>query len=154
MKYIGNHSSWVPKELIELMKTQPGQEKSLYNDPSLSTEYKQLSEPWFSSGEQVYEEYDYNLPELPFTAEGNVTYSIVKLNPGQMKFLHSDLGYSKRYTMFLGDWSIGHIFEFKDKMLSEYKLGDVYEWTDPNIEYCSINIGYEPAYLLQIDLRD
>lgn len=161
MKHIGNQNHWIPEELLKTITTTQGVTKSLYNEPTLSDRYRKLAEPWFSSGQQTYQEFsvdlafdDLQLPEV----RKHITYSIIKLNPGQLQFLHNE-SFDKtknpvRYTMFLTDWSIGHIFEYGDEMLSEFKKGDIFQWTDPEIEYCLVNIGYDPAYFLQIDFQD
>ena len=57
--------------------------------------------------------------------------------------------------MFLTDWDIGHIFSYGDKMLSDYKAGDMYELDrDPEIIYSCANIGYTPSSILEIKLCD
>lgn len=84
---------------------------------------------------------------------------IIKLHPGQMQAMHFDphlLGCSnpKRYTMFLEDWQPGHIFTWDDKMLSNYKAGDMYRWNDPMCYHGVVNIGYNTRYTLQITTVD
>ena len=56
--------------------------------------------------------------------------------------------------MFLQDWEPGHIFAYDDKMLSNYKAGDLYEWSDPECVHGPTNIGYTPRLTLQITLHD
>jgi hypothetical protein len=59
-----------------------------------------------------------------------------------------------RYTMFLQDWEPGHIFAYDDKMLSNYKAGDLYEWSDPECIHGPANIGYNTRLTLQITLHN
>ena len=59
-----------------------------------------------------------------------------------------------RYTMFLQDWEPGHIFVYDDQMLSNYKAGDLYEWSDPMIVHGVVNIGFNNRYTLQITMHD
>jgi len=84
---------------------------------------------------------------------------IIKLLPGQMQTMHFDPHLLTctnpiRYTMFLQDWQPGHIFTWDDKMLSNYKAGDLYRWKDPMCYHGVVNIGYEPRYTLQITTFD
>jgi hypothetical protein len=59
-----------------------------------------------------------------------------------------------RYTLFLQDFEPGHIFVYDDKLMSNYKSGDMYEWSDPMIVHGVTNISYKTRYTLQITLHD
>ena len=83
----------------------------------------------------------------------------VKLLPGQMQAMHFDphlieIQNPRRYTVFLQDFQPGHIFVWDDKMISNYKAGDLYEWSDPMCYHGCVNIGYETRYTLQLTTYD
>jgi hypothetical protein len=59
-----------------------------------------------------------------------------------------------RYSMFLEDFKIGHIFVYDDKILTGYKAGDVYEWSDPMCVHGCINIGFDTRYTMQVTYHD
>ena len=59
-----------------------------------------------------------------------------------------------RYTMFLQDWEPGHIFVYDDTYISNYKAGDIYEWSNPMTVHGPANIGYNTRYTLQITMYD
>jgi hypothetical protein len=104
------------------------------------------------------EGYDFVYPELPETRK-HAPWWFVKLYPGEFQAMHIDPHLTEvsnfvRYTMFLQDWEPGHIFAYDDKMLSNYKAGDLYEWSDPECIHGPANIGYNTRLTLQITLHD
>ena len=66
----------------------------------------------------------------------------------------TEVGNFVRYTMFLQDWEPGHIFVWDDQYISNYKAGDMYEWSDPMTVHGPANIGYNTRYTLQITMYD
>jgi hypothetical protein len=83
----------------------------------------------------------------------------IKLLPGQMQPMHIDPHLVEvenpiRYTMFLEDFTPGHIFVYDDKIMSNYKAGDVYEWSDPMTIHGVVNIGFTTRYTLQVTYHD
>jgi hypothetical protein len=56
--------------------------------------------------------------------------------------------------MFLQDWEPGHIFVYDDKIATNYKAGDMFEWSDPMTVHGPANIGYHTRYTLQITMYD
>ena len=59
-----------------------------------------------------------------------------------------------RYTMFLEDYHPGHIFVWDDQLATNYKAGDLFEWSDPMIVHGCTNISYQNRYTLQITMHD
>lgn len=119
-------------------------------------------------------DYNFVLPKLPVIGK-NVFWWFVKLNPGELQLMHYDMhvlgvfhednNFSKvtktvdlknvrRYTMFLQDWQPGHIFTYKDQMVANYKAGDIFEWSDPELLHGVANISFNPRYTLQITSHD
>jgi len=102
--------------------------------------------------------FNFELPELP-AKRNNLNWWFVILYPGEFQPIHVDPALTKvknpiRYTIFLQDWEPGHIFVYDDKILTNYKAGDMYEWNDPMIIHAPANVSYNTRYTLQITLYD
>lgn len=173
MKFIKNYKDWIPPGLIESLDSHPGDSIPIWNEEKLSShpelyKYRELARPGYSNGTQAYQrftrltdgckEFNLQLPDFPEKRKDSFWW-VVKLNPGQMQFLHVDhylygAVNTVRYSMFLKDWEPGHIFVYDDKILTNYKAGDVYEWDDNMVEHGVVNIGFTNRYTIQIALYD
>jgi hypothetical protein len=112
----------------------------------------------FNEGSIDMQHFRVELPNFPEKRK-HCFWWFVKLLPGEMQALHIDphlveVKNPVRYTMFLKDFEPGHIFVYDDKMISNYKAGDVYEWSDPMIVHGVVNIGYNTRYTLQVTMHD
>jgi hypothetical protein len=112
----------------------------------------------FNQNSKDMQNFTVSLPEFPEKRK-HCLWWFVKLLPGQMQAMHIDphlleVKNPVRYTMFLKDFEPGHIFVYDDKMISNYKAGDVYEWSDPMIVHGVVNIGYTTRYTLQVTMHD
>jgi hypothetical protein len=128
----------------------------------------------FNFNSEDMKDYNFVLPKLPKIGK-NVFWWFVRLNPGELQLMHYDMHvlgvfhqdnkFSKvakvssvsnivRYTMFLQDWQPGHIFVYDDKTISNYKAGDVFEWSDPELLHGVANLSFTPRYTLQITSHD
>jgi len=112
----------------------------------------------FNPSSKDMQDFKFELPKIEGD-DRSALWWIVKLYPGQMQAMHFDphlieTPNPKRYTMFLQDWRPGHIFTWGNKMLADYKAGDLYEWIDPMCYHGVVNIGYETRYTLQITTHD
>jgi hypothetical protein len=173
MNYIGNFANWITPELMKHLETHDGDLRNVWqpekwNGHPLLDEYRIKAEPAYSHGKSTFHQFanttedmknfKVELPDLP--DKRKVTFWwFIKLLPGEMQAMHIDPHLVEvenpiRYTMFLQDWEPGHIFTYDDKMLSNYKAGDVYEWSDPMIVHGVSNISYNTRYTLQITLHD
>lgn len=167
MIYIGNFKYLITVELMDYLTTHSGdtvpvwQPDKWQGHPMLD-EARERARSGYSHRSHDFQQFNsktegminVDLPEI----EGDdriKLWWIVKLLPGQMQSMHFDPHLvecvnPKRYTMFLQDWQPGHIFTWDNKMLGEYKAGDMYEWRDPMCYHGVVNIGYETRYTLQI----
>jgi hypothetical protein len=55
----------------------------------------------------------------------------------------------RRAVVLLEDWKSGHYFEGLGTPLTQWKAGQVIEWTY-DTPHLAANIGFEPRYTLQI----
>lgn len=173
MKYIGNFANWIDPLLMEHLKTHEGDytpvwQPDRWRGHPLLDKFRELARPGYSKNSPMFHQFNIkskdmqgivvNLPDLPET-RNCCFWWFVKLLPGEMQAMHIDphlveVSNPVRYTMFLQDWEPGHIFVYDDKMISNYKAGDVYEWSDPMIVHGVVNIGFNTRYTLQITMHD
>lgn len=173
MKYINNYSSWITPELLNHLITHTGDitpvwQPDRWTGHPLLEEYREMARPVYSQNTPLFQqfnakskdmqEFDIVLPEFPEQRK-YCHWWFVKLLPGQMQAMHIDphlieVKNPVRYTMFLEDFQPGHIFVYDDKMISNYKAGDVYEWSDPMMVHGVVNIGYNNRYTLQVTMHD
>jgi hypothetical protein len=171
MELIGNYADWIPLALMDHIKSQDGDtvpvwQPDRWKGHPMLDEARERARPGYSNNKHNFQQFnsttegmiDIELPTIPNDSR-RMFWWVVKLYPGQMQTMHFDphlLSESNpgRYTMFLEDWQPGHIFTWEDKMLSNYKAGDLYRWSDPMCYHGVVNIGYEPRYTLQITTVD
>jgi len=173
MKYIGNYRDWITDELMNHLRTRDGDtayvwQPNRWQGHPLLDKFRELARPGYAHKNHDFQQFNRNsidmqgfeivLPDLP-EKRNRCFWWFVKLLPGQMQAMHIDphlveVDNPVRYTMFLQDFEPGHIFVYDDKMLSNYKAGDVYEWSDPMIVHGVVNIGYNTRYTLQITAHD
>lgn len=171
MELIGNYANWIPLELMDYIKSHDGDtvpvwQPDRWKGHPMLDEARERARAGYSNNKHNFQQFnsstkdmiDIELPAIP-NDNRRVFWWVVKLHPGQMQAMHFDphlLNETNpgRYTMFLEDWQPGHIFTWGDKMLSNYKAGDLYRWTDPMCYHGVVNIGYEPRYTLQITTVD
>jgi hypothetical protein len=173
MKFVGNYKNWITPELMNHLKSHEGDHTPVWQPerwqghPVLD-EYREKARWCYSKNTPMFhqfnarsidmQEFKVVLPELP-ESRAQLQWWFVKLYPGEMQAMHVDphlLSVSNpvRYTMFLEDFVPGHIFVYDDKLMSNYKAGDMYEWSDPMIVHGVSNISYTTRYTLQITLHD
>lgn len=122
-----------------------------------SAEYRRAQEAGYNLNEVhwwVYEKQDLNIEITPPWCTGKVSWWITKLLPGQFMPMHTDpfTHYSdcKRFWVPLQDFKDGHLFIYKNTLVTDYKAGDVYEYFDSKDNHGAANIGYEPRVVLQV----
>ena len=173
MNYIGNFKSWITPELMDHLKTQDGDltpvwQPERWSGLPLLEEYKEKARPVYSQDTPVFHQFNagskdmqgFNIA-LPIFPEVRkyVQWWFVKLLPGEMQAMHVDphlleVKNPVRYSMFLQDFELGHVFVYDNTILTNYKVGDVYEWSDPMCVHGCINIGFQPRYTLQVTYHD
>jgi len=173
MKYVGNYKDWITPELMNHLKNNTGDVTPVWQpdrwqgNPILD-EYREKARPAYSHNTSTFHQFNQSskdmqdfpitLPELPITGN-NCHWWFIKLLSGELQAMHIDphlldVTNPVRYSMFLEDYQIGHIFVYDDKLLTDYKAGDVYEWSDPMCVHGCMNIGFETRYTMQITYHD
>jgi hypothetical protein len=82
---------------------------------------------------------------------------IIKMMPGDFMPMHIDPHSVDdknvaRYWVSLKDWEIGHIFAYEDHVITNYKAGDLWEYSNPTAIHGAANIGLTPRVVLQVSL--
>jgi len=174
MNYIGNFKEWITPELMHHLEIHNGDTRPVYQPDRWQTgnpileEFNEKCRKAYSHNPPVFQQFNSNtaemknfpitLPDLPEKRK-HCHWWFVKLLPGQFQAMHIDphlveVTNPVRYSMFLQDFIPGHIFVWDDQILTNYKKGDLFEWSDPMIVHGPANIGYEPRYTLQITMHD
>jgi len=100
----------------------------------------------------VYEEKD--LQPLSIPLSNNYHWWITKLYPGQFMPMHSDPHTHEqkcnRYWIPLQDYESGHIFIYKDNLMTQYNAYDVFKYDHENDMHGAANIGHSPRVVLQV----
>jgi hypothetical protein len=160
MKFIGNYYSWIDPLWEHKILTNNGQARPRDWPPKFlaeSREYQLASEAGYDLNAVhwwVYEEKDLNLNIAPFWTTGDVHWWFTKLTPGQFMPMHTDPHVydrdCKRYWMPLQDYAPGHIFVYKDEMITGYKAGDLFQFENSNDIHGAANIGHTPRLMLLV----
>lgn len=84
----------------------------------------------------------------------HITWWFSKMSPGQRMPVHIDRAKPAieihKYWMPWTDYQPGHIFTIGDKVIKNYKVGDVYEFNYAGDWHGAANIGHTPRVVLQI----
>jgi len=172
-KFIKNDSAWITPELMNHLATTSGDKIPVWQPHRwqghpLLDKFREEARPFFEKETPYFQQYNTNsvdmkdftvvLPELPEQRK-HCHYWFIKLLPGQMQTMHIDphlvdVKDPVRYSMFLQDYVPGHVFVFDDFMATNYKAGDIFEWSDPECIHACVNVSYTVRYTLQITLYD
>jgi len=173
MEYIQNCASWVTADLLKILEINEGDhipvwQPNRWQGNSILDTFREKARPHFEKQTPMFHQFDKNnpafknfhleLPVLPKTRK-NLHWWFIKLLPGEMQTLHIDphlldVNNPVRYTMFLQNYEPGHIFMYEDYLATNYKKGDLFEWSDPMLIHGCVNISYNIRYTLQITLFD
>lgn len=173
MQYITNYKEWITNDLLRHLEKNTGDcvpvwQPDRWSGHPILENFKNKASKFFKDKTPVFHQFNSNtecmkdfpitLPQLPKTRK-NLHWWFVKLLPGEMQTMHLDphLLDAKnpvRYSIFLQDFIPGHIFTYDHFLATNYKKGDMYEWSDPMIVHGVVNISYIPRYTLQITLHD
>ena len=173
MNLINNYADWITEDLMGFLKSCQGEKTPVWQPDRWSNndileEYKEKARPGYSNNNYFFHQlnpqspeiknFKFNLLELPKKRK-YLNWWFVILYPGEFQAMHIDPQLTEvenpvRYTLFLQDWEPGHVFVYDDEILTKYKKGDLFEWSDPMTLHGPANIGYNTRYTLQITLYD
>lgn len=98
---------------------------------------------------------DFNMGDQPFRIPGIDSYHwwMVRLDPGCVFPLHKDTfesESSRRLWIPLTAPQPGHVFQLDGNNIDDFVIGNVYEFSDKDLEHGSANFGHTPKITLQI----
>lgn len=167
MKYIGNYEHWIKPEWIDYMKENDG-----FGYPRDFTDSRKnengiqkciIDSEWDMSCvccisfEQT--NFPFKVDSLPIDTTGwDYEWWFLKLKPGMGQPWHQDYSMdehykeTKRFWMPLQDYEGGHLFIYGDRVLTDYKKGDVYEYTDNDVWHTAASLGRRTRLTLNMTL--
>lgn len=148
MQFVGNFKEYIDYKALDYMVNNTGIVKP---DPVIADFQQTIYKEWTDVNYDVSrlrweafrgEHFDWEI-KMPF---GNGTgWWFSKLMPGDSIPMHVDplkeVGVGKRYFMCYQDYVPGHIFIHDNVLLSDYKQGDVFEFTHPEMFHCAANLS-------------
>ena len=160
MKYLGNFrfikDEWINEILSKEGKARPRDWPAV--NAVESSEYAKAKEAGYDLNSVhwwVYEKDDvsFDIEDLPFI-NGEYHWWITKLYPGQFMPVHTDPHTHdrkcKRSWIPFQDYQPGHIFLYKDTLVTNYLKGDVYSYFNEQDSHGAANIGHTPRIVLQV----
>ena len=162
MQLIGNFKEHIKQEWIDEILNSRGMgrpaEGKTPDSAEEENEYQKALAAGYKSTDIYFYMFDksntsFNL-ELPFI-EKKYHWWITKMLPGNFMPMHVDphalyQANSERYWMPLQDHCPGHVFLYQDQFISNYKMGDLYRYSDSSALHGAANIGHSPRIVLQI----
>ena len=160
MHCIGNYSSWINPIWIAEICNSPGygrpkdwkpdslQEEQTYTVASNAGYDLKSVHFW------LYEKSNLSFDVIPPWTNKDIHWWFTKMTPGQFTPMHSDPHTFERpcvrYWVPMQDYQPGHIFIYKDAMIKDYKLGDVFRYVDSQDVHGAANISYTTRIILQV----
>jgi hypothetical protein len=165
MKFVGNYKHWITKEVVDFLLNNDGTPRPNGGENPDCEEFKLAPQVGYDMTKTWW--YFYNQKNMPFDlvppieTDKSVIWWFIKMLPGNYMPMHrdphvehNDIGNPKRYWMALQDYEPGHVFIYKDTMLTNYKAGDLWEYEDANELHGACNISYIPRLTFLFTIYD
>lgn len=166
MIFVDNFKNWIDNKWIEEILHNKGTARPVEGKRPDSreeeAEYTKAREAGYRDDSVFFYMFDKNNTTFNVTppfVEGRFHWWITKMLPGNFMPVHVDphtqyQKNSKRYWMPWQDYSPGHLFLYKDTVITNYKAGDVYIYEDSSAIHGAANIGHTPRIVLQVSAYD
>jgi hypothetical protein len=163
MKFIGNYNSWIQQEWIDFIMSNEGFARPSNGRNPISEEFKQAESVGYDLSKTYWYIFEPDMVPFtiksPFPVDGNFLWWFIKMLPGNMMPMHKDPhaineDNSKRYWMPLQDYEPGHVFIYKNKLIVDYKKGDLYQYEDSRALHGACNIGWSPRIIINFSTYD
>jgi hypothetical protein len=162
MRYIGNFKDWIDEVwLSEIQNARGTARPSEGKKPDSieeDAEYQRARNAGYKDSDTYFYMFDKNTVsfklQVPWLT-GNSHWWITKMLPGNFMPMHTDPHTlyepnSKRFWMPWQDWQPGHIFMYENRVITDYKAGDVWEYENSAALHGAANIGFVPRIILQV----
>lgn len=165
--FVGNFKNWIdPNWLEEILASTGTARPQGGNKPDskeMEYEYSRARQAGYKDDDIYFWMFDkhnvnFVLPTPPWI-DTKFHWWITKMLPGNFMPMHVDPHtlYQKnscRYWMPLQDWEPGHVFMYENKVITDYKAGDVWKYADASGLHGACNIGFTPRIILQVSTHD
>jgi hypothetical protein len=162
MKYLGNFKHCIDDNWLQEILTNRGMgrpaEGKKPNSIEEEIEYQRARDAGYTDNTVYFYMFDKNnvsfTLNLPFI-ESDYHWWITKMMPGNFMPMHVDPhtlyeSNSQRYWIPLQDWEPGHVFMYENKVITDYKAGDLWTYENSTALHGAANIGFTPRVVLQI----
>jgi hypothetical protein len=151
MELIGNYKDIIQEEWIEFLKTHDGQ---LLPDsrecllPYFDKQNEDIAKNW--RPEYAASWCKFEIQDVPFVIPwpvnltNNIDWWIIKQYPGQRIPMHIDKNppdTTDRYVLMFTDYEPGHVLIWDNKLIDNYKKGDLFKIKDVNSSHGAANIS-------------
>ena len=161
MKFIGNYSHWIKDEWVDYLLNNDGYARpnAIVKTSSEQTEKFAKSDYDMSAtfwSVFIGENFPFDISP-PNNVDWRDNWAIVKQLPGQFMPMHIDSSdedskIRNNYWMSFKDYEPGHSLIYTDKLIANYKKGDLFEYDDPYALHGSFNIGYTTRLILNFSV--
>lgn len=155
MIYIGNFKDWIDDKWIQHIQSVDGipRPKTASENPDCE-EFELATQAGYDITKTWWYHYSVkNFPFLignpPWDQKRNCLWWFIKMKPGGYMPMHKDPHIynqswlnCRRFWIAVQDYEPGHIFLSDDLFLSNYNIGDVWEYDSANDLHGACNIGY------------
>jgi hypothetical protein len=171
--YHGNNANWINQQYLNTILDTPGDLRPAPRDEDQTEEWKKNQfDNWYSlgydmsgAGWSMYYHTNFGLNAvtdmpLPIKLTGNtIEWWYVKINPCKTFPMHFDAFKAeaknfRRFWIPMQNYIPGHIFIYEDKLLDNYKAGDIFEFTNPQAWHGAGNISTTPKVSFQLVCYD
>jgi hypothetical protein len=162
MKFVGNFKDFIKPEWIDYVKNNLGEKHPKQGgEYNVAASLESVEGFKISTGWELFRE---NLNNFPFDITppifgDNAEWWIIKIVPGGQMPIHQDYSNcpelsSRRYWVPFQDHVTGHVFAYGSEHLSNYKAGDVFEYTDIKEWHGAANISYSTRITMNITIYE
>ena len=161
MIYVDNYAEWINPEWVEYLMTHDGTKRPGGGHNPSTDEFRHATEVGYDLSKTYWHHYDHDSCPLivtpPIDTDKDIMWWFIKMIPGQFMPMHKDPHVTTdndksdciRYWMPLQDYAPGHIFVYGDTVITNYKAGDLWYYSDANKIHGACNIGYTPRLTFQ-----
>lgn len=159
LRYIGNYADWIETEWVEFFLSEQGQARppSCPVDEYHTRVYKKAAENGYDMNAVHFWYFKHtNVPfniNPPWLTSDDYYWWMVKMLPSQYMNMHQDPDVEKnvvRYWMPWTEYESGHVFIINNELITDYKRGDVFAYSEQDAYHGSSNIGYTCRLILQV----
>ena len=165
MNFLGNYKDWIRQDIVDYLINNEGTRRpNVGKNPNVQEFITaknvgyDLSTTWW----HIYEPETVPFTiDLPIETNRKSMWWFIKLLPGGMMPMHrdphvnfDDVNAPDRYWMPLQNYEPGHVFIYKDTMIKDYNVGDLWKYDNENEVHGACNISYKPRLTFLFTLYD